>query len=472
MYDAAMASQPTPQVGPWRLRMSAFLFAALVSFAANAQPAAPDDFVATAGDKEAGLTWRDPSNPDVAGYEFRFHAGDMFNAWAAVPGGGASTVEHTVSGLANGTRYFFELRAFDDNGPGAAARMSTRLAESPSSTVEVPDEELRTSIRRRLRMASGAPITQGAMARLRWMRWDLDGDGAPTGAREAGIADLTGLEFAINLEALSLWANEIADVSPLSGLTALRELYLGGNAITDVSLSGLTELIRLDLSSNEISDVSLSGLASLVDLYLLDNAIEYISFSGLTALAYLNLNDNEIVDVSSLSGMTLFKLSLSNNKIADLSPLSDLRTLELFLSNNKIADVSPLSGMKGLELLDLSNNKIVNVSPLSRLTWLGTLDLSGNEIEDIPLSSMTGLRYLNLSYNEIADVAPLSGLTALTWLDLAGNEMVDVSLSDLPELRWLTLSNNQNDQIESILLSGMTALEFPDLSSLTSLTRS
>ena len=393
MYDAAMASQPTPQVGPWRLRMSAFLFAALVSFAANAQPAAPDDFVATAGDKEAGLTWRDPSNRDVAGYEFRFHAGDMFNAWAAVPGGGASTVKHTVSGLANGTRYFFELRAFDDNGPGAAARTSIMLAESPSSTVEVPDEELRTSIRRRLRMASGAPITQGAMARLRWMRWDLDGDGAPTGAREAGIADLTGLEFAINLEALSLWANEIADVSPLSGLTALqvlalfdneiadvsplsgltalRELYLGGNAITDVSLSGLTELIRLDLSSNEISDVSLSGLASLVDLYLLDNAIEYISFSGLTALAYLNLNDNEIVDVSSLSGMTLFKLSLSNNKIADLSPLSDLRTLELFLGNNKIADVSPLSGMKGLELLDLSNNKIVDVSPLSRLTWLG-----------------------------------------------------------------------------------------------------
>ena len=63
MYGATMASQPAPQVGRWRLRMSAFLFTALVPFAANAQPAAPDDFIATAGDKDAVLTWVLPIRP-------------------------------------------------------------------------------------------------------------------------------------------------------------------------------------------------------------------------------------------------------------------------------------------------------------------------------------------------------------------------------------------------------------------------
>jgi len=57
------------------------------------------------------------------------------------------------------------------------------------------------------------------------------------------IKDITGLEYCINLQELSLSDNQISDVSPLSGLTNLQELYLLGNQITDVSpLSGLTNL--------------------------------------------------------------------------------------------------------------------------------------------------------------------------------------------------------------------------------------
>ena len=152
------------------------------------------------------------------------------------------------SGLANGTRYVFEVRAVNERGAGKAASVSTTFAKSPSSAVEVPDAELRKYIERTLGLASGEPITQGDLAKLR----RLVGKGR--------CYDLAGLEFAINLVTLELrglWGNKgIVDVSPLSGLTSLTRLDLDGNAISDISpLGDLRQLEPLGLSRNAIADI-------------------------------------------------------------------------------------------------------------------------------------------------------------------------------------------------------------------------
>jgi hypothetical protein len=65
----------------------------------------------------------------------------------------------------------------------------------------------------------------------------------------------------------------ISDLTTLSGLTQLRQLYLNGNQITDVTpLADLTELEILDLGYNNIADVSpLSGLSAGVDSRLSGN---------------------------------------------------------------------------------------------------------------------------------------------------------------------------------------------------------
>ncbi len=71
------------------------------------------------------------------------------------------------------------------------------------------------------------------------------------GPSGTGIANLTGLEHAINLQYLELRLNQISDASPLSGLTHLQYLSLCRNQITDISpLVGLTSLTRLDLRCN------------------------------------------------------------------------------------------------------------------------------------------------------------------------------------------------------------------------------
>ena len=80
------------------------------------------------------------------------------------------------------------------------------------------------------------------------------------------IEDISGLEYAVNVTYLTLSANEkLKDISALSNLTNLKELYLQGTLISDISaLSKMTGLKRLNLSNTQVSDIevlkNLSGL--------------------------------------------------------------------------------------------------------------------------------------------------------------------------------------------------------------------
>ena len=487
--------QAPPRSSRWRGRGSAFLVAALVPLVANAQPAAPAGLLATPGNFHAILTWSDPSNSAITRYEIRFGAGEApdLDAWTEVTGSGADTVEHRVFGLTGGTRYAFELRAVDEDGASEAATASTTLAASPGDYVAVPDEQLRRLIEQHL--GYGVEITEGNLAKLRALR----------DTQRRWIADLAGLEFALNLVTLALAGNDIPDVSPLAGLTSLRDLDMSDNKLTDISplasvtslqgldlssngitdvsaLAGLTSLTRLDLAYNELSDVSpLSGLASLSYLALSHNELSDISpLSELASLTQLRLWNNDLTDVSPLSGLaSLSHLNLASNELSDISPLSELTSLtQLWLPENELTDVSPLSGLTSLRELSLSANRLTDISPLSSLPSLQDLYLSANVMADIsPLSGLTSLRVLHLSGNQLADIPPLSGLTSLYSLDLSANQLSDVAgLSGMSRLGALFLSGNEISDVSP--LSGLTRLwelylsdnEISDVSPLSGLT--
>ena len=270
-----------------------------------------------------------------------------------------------------------------------------------AQTVHIPDPNLRAALGSALGKEVGTDISQAEMESLE----SLD-------AFEAGIRDLTGLEFAVNLAAVYLGLNEIGDVSPLKNLTKLTVLDLHRNGkISDVSpLKGLTNLIWLSLRGNRISDVS--------------------PLKDLINLIYLHLGYNQILDVSPLK--TLAKLTFLNldaNRISDVSPLSVLINLiNIALDDNRISDVSPLSVLINLKFLNLNDNQILDVSPLSVLINLKFLDLHGNEISDVsPLKDLVNLTNLKLQENQISDVSPLKDLVNLTVLDLHDNHILDFS---------------------------------------------
>ena len=224
--------------------------------------------------------------------------------------------------------------------------------------VAIPDPNLRAAIAEVLGKGdvSVVPITLEEMSTL-----------TSLGAQNKGISDLTGLEYAINLDNLYAPDNQITDLSPLSKLIKLRILNIYNNPIE-----------------------SLSPIADLSNL-------EYITIIG--------------------------------DEISDISPLAGLVKLRHFLTwGNPISDLTPLAGLTQLETLDICGADTPDISVLVKLTGLKTLYLASNGISDVsPLSGLKSLTHLNLEWNKISDVSPLASLSQLKWLGLHHNSISDFS---------------------------------------------
>ena len=317
----------------------------------------------------------------------------------------------------------------------------------------MPDANLRAAVRSALGLQEGDALTQQALQGITRLS-----------AHVSAISDISGLEYATQLQVLGLMSNQISDISALSGLTSLTILELRSNSISDISaLSELTSLTSLNLNHNSISDISaLSELTSLTSLNLSGNFISDISvLSELTSLTTLGLGGNSISDISVFSELTsLTGLGLSGNSFSDISVLSELTSLtSLGLEDNSISDISVLSELTSLTGLSLSSNSISDISALSGLTSLQYIYLYENSISDISaLSELTSLQYISLSHNSISDISALSELTSLIELELYDNSISDISaLSELTSLQYINLGDNSISDVSP--LEALTSLE-------------
>jgi hypothetical protein len=187
------------------------------------------------------------------------------------------------------------------------------------------------------------------------------------------------------------------DLTPLAGLTALQHLDLRATRVGDVSpLAGLTALQNLSLRGTRVSGVS--------------------PLAGLTALQNLDLTGTRVGDVSPLAGLTaLQNLSLRGTRVGDVSPLASLTALKsLDLRGIRVSDVSPLAGLTALQKLDLGSTRVDDVSPLASLTALQNLNLSGTQVDDVsPLASLTALENLSLHNSRVIGAPPLNHILGL-----------------------------------------------------------
>jgi len=155
---------------------------------------------------------------------------------------------------------------------------------------------------------------------------ELDTDFSPDEPEEGTvIKDLSGIEYFINLETLSLQFHAVTDITPLAGLTNLHSLGLGGNPVADITpLSGLTELWSLTLFNCQAEDYSpLANLVNLGTLLLEYSTITDLTpISGLTNLGWLSLTGTQVSDVSPIANLSdLGRLDLADCPITDYSPL-------------------------------------------------------------------------------------------------------------------------------------------------------
>ena len=319
----------------------------------------------------------------------------------------------------------------------------------PGEIVDIPDTNLRAVIAETLGKAADDTITAAEMATIE--RLELN---------EKDISDLTGLEFAINLNWLDISKNSISDLSPIAGLIKLSEFRFNWNPVSDLSplkrlknltglwfeenrqvsdispLAGLINLKHLHFSTTLVSDLSaLKGLKNLTSLEFNWVRISDLSIlTGLVNLEWFRTWGTGISDLSPFAGLTKLKfLAICGGKISDLKPLTVLTNLkELNIAQDELlSDISPVAALTGLELLNLEKNNISDITPLAGLIGLKRLRLQQNEISDIsPLSELTSLERLDLAFNEISDISPLAGLTRLWELNLQENPISDFSPID------------------------------------------
>ena len=294
----------------------------------------------------------------------------------------------------------------------------------PGTVVHIPDPNLRTAIAEELGKSPNTPITAEEMERLKRLE-----------AGNKGIQDLTGLQFATNLERLDIYRNQVSNLSPIAGLINLREISIADNPISDISpVKGLTNLIVLYFGNTQVSD--LSPVAGLINLKKLD----------------FNNNDNTL-DLSPVAGLINLE-SLVGDKISNLSPVAGLINLKaLFLHGDNISDLSPVTGLINLRVIHIGGTSVSDLSPLAGLTKLEHLYFpDGGEISDLtPLVGLIGLKELYLPHNDISDISSLAGLTNLKWLVLYDNDILDISpLAGLTSLKWLHVADNDISDVSPL----------------------
>lgn len=259
------------------------------------------------------------------------------------------------------------------------------VASAQSPAVNIPDPILAAAVDTRLRQLriinAGDTITQAHMSDTRFGSLIIYNPNSPA----AQIENLTGLQYAGNLETLEIWNHDISSLEPIKDLTDLAVLRLTGSEnLGDIShLQGLTNLKRLFLGNTGISNLA--------------------PLANLTKLTFLDLKNNEIQDISALANLTeLTSLNLWNKDTLNQVRLS---------GNNQVRDIGPLANLTKLTHLYLDGNQISDISPLANLTKLRNLELQSNQVRDIsqlPLDRMGALRSLILSDNQIRDISPLA----------------------------------------------------------------
>ena len=265
---------------------------------------------------------------------------------------------------------------------------------------------------------------------------DLRINGEP-GASGGTVDTLEDIRHLTALQELALCNQQISDLSPLAGCW-LQRLALHGNQITDLSpLTDCDRLLDLYIGDNPVRDLSpLIECRELCNLDVGATAVtDMAAIAAIPKLRYLNIMDcGDLADASALASMTrLTCLFFRPAAKADLTAIGGLTGLEqLYLWCGEPAeDLTALSGLTSLTHLfvDMPVASLAGVEPLARLEYL---DVRGTgPMDPLPLRGLTGLEELNV-----------------TRLDTAGLEAL---LPSLPFLRRVGCSARQEETVRRIL---------------------
>jgi hypothetical protein len=157
-------------------------------------PSPPRSLTATPGPGRVQLSWQPPaSNGGVAITDYVIQRSlNGTSGWTTVPDGLSTARSFTVTGLTNGTRYFFRVLAKNAEGNSAPSNVANAIPRAvpsaPGSLRAVPGNR-QVTLSWLLPAANGAPITDYIIQRLSNGAWIRINDGVNT-ARSFNVTGL------------------------------------------------------------------------------------------------------------------------------------------------------------------------------------------------------------------------------------------------------------------------------------------
>ena len=227
--------------------------------------------------------------------------------------------------------------------------------------------------------------------------------------------DVAGITF------LSLWRREIADLTGIEHMTALKWLECNDNQLTTLDLSGNIALEVLYCDSNQLTSLNVSNNAALVSISGRGNQLTELDVSNNPLLHTLYLENNRITSMDFSRNAELQWVDLSNNRLNSLDMGKNPGLWSLSCSDNQLTALDVVNS-PALESLSCYNNRLSTLDVRNN-TMLKWLDCSGNNFPN--RSSILGLD---------------EGRTILTFdmaTSLPGRVMFDGNLISLLLGKWI-----------------------------------
>jgi hypothetical protein len=180
---------------------------------------------------------------------------------------------------------------------------------------------------------------------------------------------LEGIGCAANLLRLRVPPGVVDDLGPVAQLEQLSTLHISSNEVTDLEpLIGNTALRWLGVPDNPVGDGALTILADL-ELERL-----YIGGTQITGLDEVLLFEE------------LLLLSIGGLPIADLSPLIATNIRGLYVSGTPVSDLTPLISFAELSCLDVTDTPVTDLSPLLEVNWVVDVNLCNSSCPQLHVS--------------------------------------------------------------------------------------
>lgn len=213
------------------------------------------------------------------------------------------------------------------------------------------------------------------------------------------ISDISPLQE-LPIEGLYVCGNQIGDFSPVEKMQELSTLYLVDNPVGKMpQLSGCTKLTRLALCGNDYETLDFLQGSSVCNLYAMGIYVEDESFgvlSTMQSLTELYTGSEQKQFYETLPELTeLRTLSLwGGNFGTDLTIVSKLVNLQnLFVNDEFVTSLSGIENLQRLEVLCMDGTKATDISLLTKLPRLQVVRLQGVPIvEFTPLFSCHSLQ--------------------------------------------------------------------------------